>query len=66
MLAQIEKQTSTLRGLPFKKPVIYKSIGRDELKRFLHGKITEQYNSQEMRDYAARSKRLVCFRAGRI
>lgn len=51
VLAQIEKQTSTLRGLPFKKPVIYKSIGRDELKRFLHGKITEQYNSQEMRDY---------------
>ncbi|MCG3148556.1 MAG: hypothetical protein PCFJNLEI_02000 [Verrucomicrobiae bacterium] len=51
LLAQTEKQTSALRGLPFKHPVTYKSIGRDELKKFLQGKIAEQYSTQEMHDY---------------
>ncbi|MEI6085114.1 MAG: hypothetical protein WCS70_12540 [Verrucomicrobiota bacterium] len=64
LLAQIEKQTSELRGLPFKKPVTYKSIGRDELKHFLKGKITEQYNTQEMRDYGRTFETLGLLPAG--
>lgn len=51
LLPRIERQTSVLRGLPFKNPVTYKNIGRDELKKFLSKKMEEQYSSQEMRDY---------------
>ena len=49
--SEIERQTSSLRGLPFKKPVTYKVIGRDELRKVLETKLAEQYNSQELRDY---------------
>lgn len=63
-LRTIESQTSQLRGLPFKKPVTYKSIGRDELKKYLQGKIAEQYNSQEMRDYGRSLETLGLLPAG--
>jgi hypothetical protein len=49
--AQIEQQTAALRGLSFKKPVTYKLIGRDELRKVLEGKLGEVYNPQELRDY---------------
>jgi hypothetical protein len=48
----IERQTSELRGLPFKKPVTYKMIDRTELRRVLVDKVKEQYTPQEMRDYS--------------
>src|ERR1700722_4213324 len=47
----IERQTSELRGLPFKNPVTYKMIDRTELRRVLVDKVKEQYTPQEMRDY---------------
>lgn len=49
--ALIEQQTATLRGLSFKRPVTYKSIGRDELRKVLETKLGEMYNPQELRDY---------------
>jgi len=49
--SEIERQTSSIRSLSFKKPVTYKAIGRDELRKVLEGKLAEQYNSQELRDY---------------
>ncbi len=49
--AQIERQTAALRGLPFKKPVTYKMIGRDDLRKVLETKLGEQYSAQELRDY---------------
>jgi hypothetical protein len=48
----IERQTSELRGLPFKNPVKYKMIDRTELRRVLVEKVKEQYTPQEMRDYS--------------
>src|SRR5437764_876308 len=47
----IEQQTASLRGLSFKRPVTYKSIGREELRKVLEGKLSEIYNPQELRDY---------------
>jgi hypothetical protein len=49
--AEIEKQTSQLRGLAFRRPVDYRLIARDELRAFLVKKIHEQYTEQELRDY---------------
>src|SRR3989442_9946080 len=48
---EIEQQTAALRGLSFKEPVTYKSIGRDELRKVLERKLAEVYNPQELRDY---------------
>src|SRR5947209_6017203 len=49
--AEIEQQTAALRGLSFKKPVTYKSIGREELRKVLETKLGEVYGPQELRDY---------------
>lgn len=49
--AEIERQTSQLRGLAFRRPVQYRLIARDELRAFLVKKIHEQYTEQELRDY---------------
>jgi hypothetical protein len=49
--AEIEQQTAALRGLSFKKPVHYKVIGRDELRRVIETKLAEQYDDQQLRDY---------------
>ncbi len=49
--AEIEMQTAALRGLPFKKPITYKMIGREELRKVLETKLGEQYSAQELRDY---------------
>jgi hypothetical protein len=48
---QIEQQTSTLRGLPFKQPVTYKMIERAEIRHVLIEKVKEQYTEREMHDY---------------
>lgn len=50
-LAEIEKQTSALRELPFQKPVQYKTIGREELREYLRKKLHEQYTPAELHDY---------------
>jgi hypothetical protein len=49
---QVEEQTSEIRGLPFKHPVDYKMIARNELRALLVGKVREQYSEQEIRDYS--------------
>ncbi len=49
--ADLERQTAALRGLSFKKPVNYKIIGRDELRKVIESKLAEQYNEQQLRDY---------------
>lgn len=49
---QVEEQTSEIRGLPFKHPVDYKMIARNELRALLVGKVKEQYSEQEIRDYS--------------
>jgi len=49
--AEIERQTAALRGLAFKKPVTYKSIGREELRKVLESKLAEQYSTGELTDY---------------
>ena len=48
---RIERQTSELRGLPFKTPVHYQMIDRADLRRVLVEKIKEQYTEQELHDY---------------
>jgi hypothetical protein len=48
---QIELETSRLRELPFKKPVNYKMIARDELRAFIVNKTKEQYTDKELHDY---------------
>lgn len=48
----IERQTSELRGLPFKTPVKYKMIERTDLRRVLVEKVKEQYTEQELHDYS--------------
>ena len=49
---ETERQTAALRGLAFKKPVTYKSIGREELRKVLEGKLEEIYSADELRDYS--------------
>lgn len=63
-LAEIEKNTSRLRGLEFKRPVTYKNIGREELKKFLKAKLAEQYTPQEMHDYSRSLETLGLIPAG--
>ena len=62
--AVIEEQTATLRGLSFKKPVTYKVIGREELRKVLEGKLGEQYSAQELRDYGRTLETLGLIPAG--
>jgi hypothetical protein len=50
--AEIERQTSSLRGLPFKAPVTYKMIERGQLKAVLEKMVEEQYTERELRDYS--------------
>ncbi len=49
--ADIERQTAALRGLSFQRPVNYKIIGRDELRKVIESKLAEQYNEQQLHDY---------------
>ena len=62
--AVIEEQTAKLRGLSFKKPVTYKVIGREELRKVLEGKLGEQYSAQELRDYGRTLETLGLIPAG--
>jgi hypothetical protein len=49
---EIEEQTSALRGLPFKGPVNYKTMEREEFHDYLIAKLKEHYTDAEIRDYS--------------
>ncbi len=49
---EIERQTSELRGLAFRKPVNYKMISRSELRDVLIQQVREQYSEEEARAYS--------------
>lgn len=50
LLRRIEQVTQTVRGLQFKKPVIYNKITRDEFEAFVKREIREQYNEAQIVD----------------
>lgn len=48
---RIEKQVSSLRGLPFKKTVYYKRITRQELPAYLIQELRSEYTEEEFKKY---------------
>jgi len=50
--AEIERAVSTLRELPFSKPVFYDVLTRAAIQRVIAGKISEQMSDEEIRNAA--------------
>jgi hypothetical protein len=48
--AQIERDTSAIRGLPFKNPVDYEVLDKAGIRQIVAGKISEIYTDQELKD----------------
>ena len=48
--SQIESDTSRIRQLPFKTPVIYEVLDRAGIRQVVAGKMSEEYSDQEIRN----------------
>ena len=48
--AQIERDTSAIRGLPFKEPVVYDVLDKAGIRQVVAGKLSEIYTDQEIQN----------------
>jgi hypothetical protein len=48
--AQIERDVTEIRQLPFKQPVVYESLDRAGIRQVVAGKLSEQYTDQQIQD----------------
>ncbi len=55
---EIEKQVTSIRGLPFKTPVDYNVVTRKEIQKVVSTKLAETFSEQEFRNISAALSRL--------
>lgn len=51
ILPHIEETMSKIRGLPLRRPVVYRPMARRSLRAFIAARIRSQYRGEELRDY---------------